>query len=232
MTGIALRAPDEYDSVYRRPNFRPRCRLEHCTHSVEEDRMRYFAKALLVAAVVLSPDPRPRQSLAGTVRDASGAVLPGVTVEAASPALIEKVRTAVTDGTGQYRIERSPSRHLHGDLHAARLHAPSSAKASRSAAPASSPSTPSCASAASRRRSPSPARRRSSTSQTARARRRCSTNDDHQRAAGRRAATATCSRPCPALQATGTQRRVTRSRRSSSRRTAAAATKAACRSTA
>ena len=34
----------------------------------------------------------------------TGGVLPGVTVEAASPALIEKVRTAVTDGAGQYRI--------------------------------------------------------------------------------------------------------------------------------
>jgi hypothetical protein len=44
-------------------------------------------------------------SLTGTVRDLSGGVLPGVTVEAASPALIEKVRTALTDGTGQYRIE-------------------------------------------------------------------------------------------------------------------------------
>src|SRR5688572_29535026 len=42
--------------------------------------------------------------VAGTVRDTSGAVLPGVTVEAASPALIEKVRTAVTDEAGQYRI--------------------------------------------------------------------------------------------------------------------------------
>jgi len=44
-------------------------------------------------------------SITGTVKDASGAVLPGVTVEAASPALIEKVRTAVSDGSGQYRIE-------------------------------------------------------------------------------------------------------------------------------
>ena len=44
-------------------------------------------------------------SIAGLVRDPSGAVLPGVTVEAASPALIEKVRVVVTDGTGQYRIE-------------------------------------------------------------------------------------------------------------------------------
>jgi len=39
------------------------------------------------------------------IRDPSGAVLPGVTVEAASPALIEKVRSVVSDGTGQYRIE-------------------------------------------------------------------------------------------------------------------------------
>jgi hypothetical protein len=43
-------------------------------------------------------------SLAGTARDSSGAVLPGVTVEASSPVLIEKVRSAVTDGTGQYQI--------------------------------------------------------------------------------------------------------------------------------
>jgi hypothetical protein len=43
-------------------------------------------------------------SITGAVRDSSGAVLPGVSVEASSPALIEKVRTAVTDGTGQYQI--------------------------------------------------------------------------------------------------------------------------------
>src|SRR5207237_1972158 len=43
-------------------------------------------------------------SIAGTVKDSSGAVLPGVTVEAASPVLIEKPRTAVTDGSGQFRI--------------------------------------------------------------------------------------------------------------------------------
>ena len=47
-------------------------------------------------------------TVAGTVRDPSGAVLPGVTVEASSPALIEKVRTAVTDGAGQYRIVNLP----------------------------------------------------------------------------------------------------------------------------
>src|SRR5262252_1434144 len=43
-------------------------------------------------------------SIAGIVKDSSGAVLPGVTVEVASPALIEKVRTAVTDGQGAYKI--------------------------------------------------------------------------------------------------------------------------------
>ena len=47
-------------------------------------------------------------SIAGSVRDASGAVLPGVTVEASSPALIEKMRSAVTDGAGQYRIVDLP----------------------------------------------------------------------------------------------------------------------------
>jgi|KBSSwiS6_1023812.scaffolds.fasta_scaffold01109_1 hypothetical protein len=45
-----------------------------------------------------------QSAIAGTVKDTSGAVLPGVTVEAASPVLIEKTRTAVTDGSGQYRI--------------------------------------------------------------------------------------------------------------------------------
>jgi hypothetical protein len=43
-------------------------------------------------------------SIAGTVRDTTGAVLPGVTVEAASPALIEKVRSAVSDAQGNYKI--------------------------------------------------------------------------------------------------------------------------------
>ena len=43
-------------------------------------------------------------SIAGVVRDTTGAVLPGVTVEAASPALIEKTRSVVTDGSGAYKI--------------------------------------------------------------------------------------------------------------------------------
>ena len=57
------------------------------------------AMAMLVPSMAYA-----QASIAGVVRDTSGAVLPGVTVEAASPALIEKVRTVVTDGAGQYRI--------------------------------------------------------------------------------------------------------------------------------
>src|SRR5262245_30638004 len=65
--------------------------------------------ALLLASVLLVPSAARAQSattgaIAGTARDATGAVLPGVTVEAASPALIEKVRTVVTDSQGNYRI--------------------------------------------------------------------------------------------------------------------------------
>ena len=61
--------------------------------------------AVLVWAILLLPSVAFAQaSIAGVVRDTSGAVLPGVTVEAASPVLIEKVRTAVTDGNGRYQI--------------------------------------------------------------------------------------------------------------------------------
>lgn len=64
------------------------------------------AAFLVFAVLVILPSAVYAQaSIAGVVRDTSGAVLPGVSVEAASPALIEKVRAVVTDGTGQYRIE-------------------------------------------------------------------------------------------------------------------------------
>src|SRR5436190_13284607 len=46
--------------------------------------------------------------IAGTARDASGAVVPGVTVEASSPVLIEKVRTVITDAEGRYNIVDLP----------------------------------------------------------------------------------------------------------------------------
>src|SRR5688500_17035291 len=69
-------------------------------------RMRGFKLVLLAIALIVSvPMPAFAQAtLAGLVRDTSGAVLPGVTVEASSPVLIEKVRSGVTDGTGRYTI--------------------------------------------------------------------------------------------------------------------------------
>jgi hypothetical protein len=72
--------------------------------------MRRFGNVVAtVAGILLVPGLVFAQAtLAGVVRDASGAVLPGVTVEASSPALIEKTRTVVSDGTGQYRITDLP----------------------------------------------------------------------------------------------------------------------------
>ncbi len=66
---------------------------------------RLRSASILAALLLLCPTfVFAQATLAGVVRDASEAVLPGVTVEASSPALIAKVRSAVTDGTGQYRI--------------------------------------------------------------------------------------------------------------------------------
>jgi hypothetical protein len=70
--------------------------------------MRTFASRTIVAVALLALWPAfvsaQTSSIAGQVKDTSGAVLPGVTVEVASPALIEKVRSATTDGSGQYKI--------------------------------------------------------------------------------------------------------------------------------
>src|SRR5438093_2005332 len=68
--------------------------------------MSRFAKvlAVLVWVVAIPSAAYAQASIAGVVKDTSGAVLPGVTVEAASPALIERTRSVVTDGTGQYKI--------------------------------------------------------------------------------------------------------------------------------
>ena len=75
---------------------------------------------LVVAWLALATAASAQQlgTVAGVVRDPSGAVLPGVTVEVASPALIEKVRTAVTDGSGQYRIVNLPPGTYTVDVHA------------------------------------------------------------------------------------------------------------------
>src|SRR5262245_31318388 len=60
---------------------------------------------MLALLLALPTAARAQSAFAGVVKDATGAVLPGVTVEAASPALIEQVRSATTDANGAYKIE-------------------------------------------------------------------------------------------------------------------------------
>ncbi|HZR23540.1 MAG TPA: TonB-dependent receptor [Vicinamibacterales bacterium] len=67
---------------------------------------RIVRSALVIAALLLLPTAaRAQSAFAGVVKDATGAVLPGVTVEAASPVLIEQSRSVVTDANGAYKIE-------------------------------------------------------------------------------------------------------------------------------
>jgi len=75
--------------------------MDHCTNRM---RRACATTTLCVALLIIPTVVQAQATITGTARDASGAVLPGVTVEASSPALIERVRSVVTDGTGQYRI--------------------------------------------------------------------------------------------------------------------------------
>ena len=65
-----------------------------------------IARAALIVGVLIATAPSAwaQSGIAGVVKDTTGGVLPGVTVEASSDVLIEKVRTATTDSQGQYRI--------------------------------------------------------------------------------------------------------------------------------
>jgi len=77
--------------------------------AIREVTVRNTLMSNLVALTLLVLVPagafaQSNSNIAGVVKDTSGAVLPGVTVEAASPALIEKVRTVVTDSSGQYKV--------------------------------------------------------------------------------------------------------------------------------
>src|SRR5437764_10791396 len=73
--------------------------------------MRHLIKSLLVllvSGIAASGHAQTLGTIAGVAKDATGAVLPGVSVEVASPALIERVRTATTDGSGQYAVVSLP----------------------------------------------------------------------------------------------------------------------------
>ena len=67
---------------------------------------RLLVRTLVVSTCVclVPAAARAQSAIAGVVKDTTGAVMPGVTVEASSPALIERVRSVVTDGQGQYKI--------------------------------------------------------------------------------------------------------------------------------
>jgi hypothetical protein len=86
-----------------------RDRPETAAH-LEGDCMGALRRILLIAAlpILLPASAYAQATLAGVVKDASEAVLPGATVEASSSVLIEKTRRTVTDNTGQYRITELP----------------------------------------------------------------------------------------------------------------------------
>src|SRR5262245_65805159 len=60
--------------------------------------------ASLMCLSILTSEAVAQSTITGAVKDESGAVLPGVTIEATSPALIERTRTVITDEGGKYRI--------------------------------------------------------------------------------------------------------------------------------
>jgi hypothetical protein len=70
--------------------------------------LRVLLPVLVFVVMPLAAGAQTLGTIAGSAKDASGAVLPGVSVEVSSPALIEKVRSVVTDGSGLYRIVNLP----------------------------------------------------------------------------------------------------------------------------
>src|SRR5688500_11515395 len=87
--GAERQATKKQSTLPRRKNIMGRC-----------TRVTVFVMGVLAFAA----SANAQASITGVVRDPSGSILPGVTVEASSAALIEKVRTVTTDGRGQYRI--------------------------------------------------------------------------------------------------------------------------------
>src|SRR5688500_19539461 len=85
-----------------RLNVVPGCQLSWRPAMLRRIPVVVFVGSLLL--ILAANTANAQSALAGVVRDASGGVLPGVTVEASSPALIEQVRTVITDDAGQYRI--------------------------------------------------------------------------------------------------------------------------------
>src|SRR5258705_1721486 len=81
-----------------------RGRLEKERNEMNPRFARFLLACLALSVPAIALGQADTGNIAGVVRDTSGAVIPGVTVEASSPALIEKVRSVVTDSQGLYRI--------------------------------------------------------------------------------------------------------------------------------
>ena len=77
--------------------------------------------AFCLATWLVPTEGFAQSTIAGVVVDDSGAVLPGVTVEVASPALIEKTRAVVTDGQGRYSVADVRPRRIQRHVQLARL---------------------------------------------------------------------------------------------------------------
>ena len=92
--------------------------MDHCTNRM---RCVCVTATVCVSLLMLPAIVWAQATITGTAKDTSGAVLPGVTVEATSPALIERVRSVVTDAHGPVPDRRPQARHLHRDVYAARL---------------------------------------------------------------------------------------------------------------
>ena len=122
------------------------------------------AAGTLPSGRCISAATKPASSAWFRIR--SGAVLPGVTVEASSPVLIEHVRTAVTDSAGRYADHRSAARHLRRDVLAARLQHRVRREGIVLEGAFAAHVNASLAVGASRKPLPSPAHRRSSTLQS------------------------------------------------------------------
>src|SRR5947208_17176860 len=106
-----VRAVSALTSLLRLPRIQPLG--IHPRFSEKGAPMRVLKAALFIAGglAVLPASAFAQTTLSGVVRDSSGAVLPGVPVEAASPALIDRVRSGVTDGAGQQQgVDWRPGR--------------------------------------------------------------------------------------------------------------------------
>ena len=172
--------------------------------------MRVMSRVVVALAsfVILPATAFSQACCAGIVRDTSGAVLPGVTWRAASPALHRKGPHRRHRRHRPVPASRSDARHLHADLHAVRLRHGQARGHRGDRRRASRRSTPTCASERSSETITVTGETPVVDVQTSTRRQVVLDERGDRRRFRRRAATATCSRWCPGIQATGARRQL------------------------